>query len=801
MGNRFATISQYHNIVVAHGVLATIVFLFIVPAAVMIARFYARRPGFARRYHAYLQVLSVGLITVVFILGWFAVGPNRSLTNPHHGIGVAIYVLILLQAIGGRMVKHIDRRRSFRLTIHRWSGRAIALLGIVQIPLGLTLYGSPKFTFVLFTLWMVFLLLLYFVLDYRDDRHRDDRVEVSHTHRGRSAERKSGSSKWKWLGPLAAGAGALAFMRRRNKSRSRSRSHDRATARARSRSRPPEVIPSRRGSDSYVETEKYSSRRRASGGGGGGFMGKVAAAGAAVGAGALLSKFMGRNKNRDRDEEYSAVATDTPSRRSRLHRSRTRRHGTVVSDYSEGTEFTRGGRRSPLLPGPGGVTVAAAALSAAEGRRGTHGNRPPRPVTPQPSHRRGDSRVETVESDYSPYRSPSRRTPAKTGGGVGKGLLAGLGLGWLGKKAGDRRDRHEEERLRHDDEERRGGARPPRYTGDGYPSPARRESQRRRERRPPPAVAPTVSALSDLSSSVIEPRSQATAFGGPPMPPLVSGGLGGPPGPPGMGPRSRSISRHDVVEPAVMPAMPPDPQGVLHHESGSETYMSSGGHPHRRPSARRRREGEAAAVAAAATAGRLAAEEQQHRRTDRGPERTPPSQPVSVKVKVHDDRDRNVTLRRLTEEEAAAARRDQRRRPADSSSSLSEPESPSRRRYRRDSSMRRAELEAERRVDDAPLAPEPLPPPNPAFAGGRRPKDSAYYSGQPGPSGGMAAAGHTVSSIGSPDSHGTWSGLGPSPSGALKEPTASAADRRRRRRLERRDTQGASAAGGAVDFT
>jgi len=784
MGNRFSTIEQYHHIVTAHGVLAAITFLFIVPAAVMIARFYTRRPGFARRYHAYLQVLVVGLTTVVFILGWFAVGPSRSLTNPHHGIGVAIYVLILLQAIGGRMVKHIDRRRSFRLTIHRWSGRAIALLGIVQIPLGLTLYGSPKFTFVLFTLWMVFLLLLYFIFDYRDDRYRDDRHEVAHTHRGRSPERKSGGSKLKWLGPLAAGAGAFAFLRKRNRSRSRSRSHDRATSRARSRSHGPEVLPSRRGSGSYVEEEKFSSRRRS----GGGFMGKVATAGAAVGAGALLSKFMSRGKNRDRDEEYSAVATDTPSRRSRLHRSRTRGHGTVISDYSEGTEEVRGGRRSPILPGPGGATVAAAALSAAEGRRGAHGNRPPRPVTPQPSHRRGDSRV---ESDYSSsYLSPSRRTPAKSGG---KGLLAGLGLGWFGKKAVDsRRDRQEEERLRYDEEERRGGARPPRYTGDGYPSPARRESQRRRERRPP-AAATTVSAMSEMSSSVIEPRGQG--YGGPPMPPLVPGGPpGAAPITPRPGVRSHSVSRHDVVE---MPAMPPDPQGILHHDSGSEAYISSGGRPHRRPSERRRREGEAAAAAAAATASRLAAEEDAHRRGGQGSSHTPPSQPVSVRVKMHDDRDRNVTLRRLTEEEAAAARRDQRRRP-NSSSSLSEPESPSRRRYRRDSSIRRAESDAERRVDDAPLAPEPLSPPNPAFAGGRRPKDSAYYSGQPGPSGGMAAAGHTVSSIGSPDSHGTWSAMSPTPSGALRAPTASADDRRRRRRQER--TRPGPAGAGTVEF-
>src|SRR3569833_3096212 len=274
MGNRFSTITEYHSLVAAHGVLGAIVFLFIVPAAVMIARFYARRPGYAMRYHAYLQVLAVGLITVVFILGWFAVGPNRSLTNPHHGIGVAIYVLILLQAIGGRLVKNIRKRPTIRLTIHQWSGRAIAILGIVQVPLRLTLYGSPKFTFILYTLWMTFLLLVYFILAYRHNRHRehdvivhDDRYEegrsrvTERTERTERTDRKSSGGAMRWLGPLAAGAGAFAFLRGR---RSRAPERSRSRVRSRSRSRPPEVIPSRRGS--VYEEEKYSNRRRSSGG-------------------------------------------------------------------------------------------------------------------------------------------------------------------------------------------------------------------------------------------------------------------------------------------------------------------------------------------------------------------------------------------------------------------------------------------------------------------------------------------------------------------------------------------------------
>ena len=91
----------YHSSVKAHGVLAAIVFLFLVPAAIMVNRFMTSRPALKIRIHIWAQVLTVLLTTVVFVLGYFQVGPRRSFTNPHHGIGLALYVLILVQFIGG----------------------------------------------------------------------------------------------------------------------------------------------------------------------------------------------------------------------------------------------------------------------------------------------------------------------------------------------------------------------------------------------------------------------------------------------------------------------------------------------------------------------------------------------------------------------------------------------------------------------------------------------------------------------------------------------------------------------------
>lgn len=111
MGNRFRGLPQYHILIRGHGVVAAITFLFIVPTAIITVRFYTGNPRRAVRIHIWLQILTVLLSTVVFALGWLAVGPSRSLTNPHHGIGLAIYVLIWVQAIGGAWVHHKEREK------------------------------------------------------------------------------------------------------------------------------------------------------------------------------------------------------------------------------------------------------------------------------------------------------------------------------------------------------------------------------------------------------------------------------------------------------------------------------------------------------------------------------------------------------------------------------------------------------------------------------------------------------------------------------------------------------------------
>lgn len=179
MGNRFAGLDGYHTLIKGHGAIAAIVFILIVPAAIFSARYYHGNPRLALKLHIYLQVLTVLLSTVVLILGWFAVGPERALSNPHHGIGLAIYVLVIFQFLWGALMHRIEKKRDvppnhlpLKIYLHQWLGRGIAILGFVQIALGLTLYGSPRVLFILYAVAGALLLFAYFALDYYNRARR-----------------------------------------------------------------------------------------------------------------------------------------------------------------------------------------------------------------------------------------------------------------------------------------------------------------------------------------------------------------------------------------------------------------------------------------------------------------------------------------------------------------------------------------------------------------------------------------------------------------------------------------------------
>ncbi|KAL8804585.1 MAG: hypothetical protein Q9200_005774 [Gallowayella weberi] len=692
MGNRFRELTQYHTLILAHGVMAALTFLLIVPSAIMFMRYKRHRPN-AIRFHIWLQILTLLLATAIIILGFIAVGPERSLTNPHHGIGVAIYVMIVFQFLGGAWIRRKDRKRKasfgwMRKLLHHWLGRTIALLGIAQVALGLTLYGSPKALFVLYALVVFVLVLTYFLLEYRDDKNGgieyDDRYSYSYgsgsvaDHRHRSGD---GVPKWVKAGAAGIGLGALAS-RFRNRSRSRHRGE-------------PEVVGSRRHSIDDTVDEKYSEYGRDHDRGGG-WKDRLFKVGAVAGAAGLAKKYLDRRRDRDRDSD--------------------------VGNYG---------------PPLGGATgIHADPMERLEEGRPLQTNS--HPLNHTPNHRRSTSSI-----SYSSYTSASQEGRSH---GI-RNAVAGLGaLGLARNIFKGRRERKEKKRLdAMREQERRDRIDNRRLTGDGFPRRGKRRgsvttstftdsTDGRPQHDPglPPPLPPagTYPVGAGVAGAAIAGHGHDRTRPGPPPPANMGPSMNMPPPPTNIPPPPSNLPpppRDPVVAPASMPPIPPDPQGGLFHQESSAS--SAGGRHHRR-----RRSGRNGAAAGLlneeASSGR-----DRHHSANRA-EGSVASPPVSVKVKMHPD-GRHVTLRRLPEEEAAAERAARRRskdrqghRVGDSVSSLSGAGSGGDR-WRRTEALERQQAEQMKAESDRLAAaraqvqyqpvPVPVPPPPPVPSGSTGP--------------------------------------------------------------------------------
>ncbi|KAF2814719.1 uncharacterized protein BDZ99DRAFT_434508 [Mytilinidion resinicola] len=761
MGNRFKNMPGYHNIIKGHAIVAAITFLGVIPAAIFIARFYHRNPRLALRLHIWLQILTVALSTVVFILGFQAVGLKRSLTNPHHGIGVAIYTLILIQAFAGGCIHRSEKGKNrtkipLKLMLHQWFGRAIAILGVIQVALGLTLYGSPKTLFILYAIWGFVLLAVYFILTYRNQ------PEIGFNDRGtyisERTERTERSRHGKHRGLKAlAGAGALgaglAALRRRSRSRSRSRSRTRP-----GHSRP-DVIGSHRSSrhsESFVDEEKYAEDGHRNGKRT--WRDRILGAAAAGGAIAAVRGLMGRKK---RDDDH-------------------------LSDVSYGRPL--GGNHSVSQTDLSRIEEGLPPESPANDRRRRfeeHSNIPPAVLTGSPLRQTHRPRRSEASFDSYDSRTSFSGEDARHDGGAadsgGHGLRNGiLGLGVLGfarHKWNQRKNKRDEERveaMRQEEIEKeriaRANSNRRHYTGDG--APARRGS--RRGSRPPPPES-SVGDYTDITGT--NPALSRHTL---PPPPMNFPG-----------------SRTNVTNPQMssgglaMPPAPHDPQAIL-HDSGSEAYTSAGGGRHHRHHAGRDAALAAGAAglagAAVASSSRPGRNESRRRSSNSGSVASPP---VSVKVKMHND-GRHVTLRRLGEEEAAAEReRKRRNNRAGSVSSLSNTGDE---RWRRTEAMETAQARQEQQQQQqqqAPIRmPEPTipgPPPIPPPPQMSHASQEMFIPPPPPPIPAAAASG--VSSPPGTQTYGTETDV------------SNYESNRRRRRAERAQAKLARGSGSRVEFS
>lgn len=539
------------------------------------------------------------------------------------------------------------------IQLHQWIGRAIAILGIVQVALGITLYGSPKWIFIAFAVWAFLLLILYFILSYRnqpdmgfDDRgtyitertgttrtSRTSRTSRSRTSRtSRSQSRRSVSHGG--LGALAAAGAAgagLAALRQRSSSRRSGR-----------------VLSSRRSSrqsDSYISDEKHSThgRRQST------WKDKLFGVGA-VGGGVFALRSIFNRKKHTTTESGTEVSYSRPT----LGPSEVTQ--TDLSRLEEG--------RAPTSPANNEWrrVEEREAAQAAAARTGSPS---------RPAHRPSRSGISIDSSSFDSatnitddYETTHNESHGLRTGVAALGVAGFLRHQW-NKRRNKKEDAHVESLKQQDIEEERiarANSNRRKFTADGSRPPPRRTTGR------PPSTIFSESDISRITPAVTRPP-----------------------------PRSETNLTSNVETTIAGPSTAPG-HGVL-SDSDSEAFVSAGGNRHRQ-----KRTGTGGLAAAAAASKR----DRSQLRDSRAESVASP--PVSVKVKMHND-GRHVTLRRLNEEEAAAereARKRERQRRNGSVSSLGDTD---RERWRRTEALEMAQAEAGAQESQQTIRPVPIPMP------------------------------------------------------------------------------------------
>ena len=559
--------------------------------------------------------------------------------------------------------------------------------------------------------------MTFFVLTRRHKKYygADHGSRYSYNTSSVVGDRRKRSGSGSWLKPALAGAGVYAIANRfRRKPKYR---EDGPMG--------PEVVESRRHSASYVDDDKYSYYDDRAGR----WEDRLLKVAAPVGLAWLVKRYYDRkygDAGSDVASTYYRPAPGEPDYRAA--------HGPPPPGAPMPPGAAAPGQPMyPAQPMPPGANPYASPYAAPLPSQG-----PPRaPEQPLTSEHHPLNRGHSRENSFSTSH-PSAAGEARRGHGLRNGL-ATFGAMGLAKNYWNRwRDRNHDRYVQDERDSRTHGSK---FTGDG---------QTRVHR-------PGMSSITSESS--VRPSHPIDNQG---IPPIPAGTYA--PGTTAAASLAAEREREQrtqealplggVPRPINMPAIPPDPQGILHRESSTSESFSSAEDQQRRHSRRDRdltpapvnRTGATAAPPLSPPSAARQKRQERYQSLSPGEDSGVTSPPVSVRVKMHKD-GRHVTLSRLPRDEAEAHRARTRHSQSDSVSSLGGDDVGGSRFRRRDDlerknaedmrkeSERLAAARAQAQTSaELPVTPSnlPIPPPIPESSGASRPSPAVGSVGSPG---------------------------------------------------------------------
>jgi len=171
-------LTKMDRMIIAHGILCTIGFLFVLPLGGLVARYFRTSTSAWFKAHQTIQSILAGpVILVGFALGVAVVATNGipHFFDTHTRFGLALFLLYIVQIIIGNIIhrykpKSAARRRPFQNYFHVFLGILIIALAFYQVRTGYKDEWSlatgrdplPKAADIVFYIWAVIIPVLYF---------------------------------------------------------------------------------------------------------------------------------------------------------------------------------------------------------------------------------------------------------------------------------------------------------------------------------------------------------------------------------------------------------------------------------------------------------------------------------------------------------------------------------------------------------------------------------------------------------------------------------------------------------------